>query len=40
MNTYSPLQEESKQSVLQYECNICLDVANEPVITPCGHLFW
>ncbi len=23
-----------------FECNICLEQATEPVITPCGHLFW
>ena len=23
-----------------YECHICLEVASEPVLTPCGHLFW
>lgn len=23
-----------------FECNICLETASEPVLTPCGHLFW
>ena len=23
-----------------YECNICLDTANDAVVTMCGHLFW
>ena len=23
-----------------FDCNVCLDVASEPVITLCGHLFW
>ncbi|KAL6840857.1 hypothetical protein ACP4OV_029383 [Aristida adscensionis] len=22
-----------------YECNVCLDTAKDPVVTPCGHLF-
>eukprot|EP01105_Mastigella_eilhardi_P001500 TRINITY_DN117_c0_g4_i1.p1 TRINITY_DN117_c0_g4~~TRINITY_DN117_c0_g4_i1.p1 ORF type:complete len:198 (+),score=54.86 TRINITY_DN117_c0_g4_i1:32-625(+) len=22
-----------------FECNICLDAASEPIVTPCGHLF-
>jgi len=22
-----------------FECNICFDTANEPVVTLCGHLF-
>jgi len=24
----------------KFECNICFDVANEPVVTTCGHLYW
>ena len=32
--------ETSDQHINQYECNICLEVASEPIITPCGHLFW
>ena len=23
----------------EYDCNICLEIANEPIITTCGHLF-
>jgi E3 ubiquitin-protein ligase RNF5 len=23
-----------------FECNICFDAASEPVVTPCGHLYW
>ena len=23
-----------------FDCNICLDVATDPVITVCGHLYW
>jgi len=22
------------------ECNICLDIARDPVVSICGHLFW
>lgn len=23
-----------------FECNICFDAVNEPVLTTCGHLYW
>lgn len=23
-----------------FECNVCFDIVNEPVLTLCGHLFW
>lgn len=29
----------NKESASQYECNICLDVAKDAVISMCGHLF-
>jgi len=37
MNRAQMQDEESKSNL--YECNICLETATEPVITPCGHLF-
>ncbi len=24
----------------KYQCHICMELANKPVVTPCGHLFW
>ncbi|KAJ7568353.1 hypothetical protein O6H91_01G028800 [Diphasiastrum complanatum] len=27
------------QASVSFECNICLEVANDPVVTLCGHLF-
>lgn len=34
----NPNEKESNNN--NFECNICLDTAREPVITLCGHLFW
>ena len=24
----------------KYQCHICMEMANKPIVTPCGHLFW
>ncbi|GAA5920724.1 hypothetical protein JCM1841_004959 [Sporobolomyces salmonicolor] len=29
----------SKEKEEAFTCHICLDMAEEPVVTPCGHLF-
>jgi hypothetical protein len=26
--------------IKQFECKVCIEIANEPVVTLCGHLFW
>ncbi|KAG1361979.1 E3 ubiquitin-protein ligase RNF5 [Cocos nucifera] len=31
--------EEKSRNAANFECNICLDMATEPVVTSCGHLF-
>ena len=32
--------EEEKNNDSSFECNICLDIASDAVISLCGHLFW
>lgn len=32
-------KEEKGNAAANFECNICLDMAQEPVVTSCGHLF-
>lgn len=33
-------KEENEERMKQFECKICLEIAYEPVVTQCGHLFW
>ena len=38
----NPEKEESKENDAdnsEFECNICFDSPNQPVVTPCGHLY-
>jgi hypothetical protein len=28
------------EKIKQFECKICMELATEPVVTLCGHLFW
>lgn len=35
----SSIKQVEKEAGSFYECNICLDVAKEPILTCCGHLF-
>ena len=30
----------NKETDGNFECNICLDVAKDAVVSLCGHLFW
>ena len=31
---------EEEKNDSSFECNICLDIASDAVISLCGHLFW
>ncbi|MQL75672.1 hypothetical protein Taro_008046 [Colocasia esculenta] len=31
--------EDRNANAVNFECNICLELAKDPVVTPCGHLF-
>lgn len=33
-------KEEPKLNNDSFECNICFDTAQDPVVTVCGHLYW
>lgn len=34
-------KKDSESNILEkFECTVCLEVAKEPVVTECGHLFW
>ena len=37
VNTKQPSSNSS--SIIGFECNICLDLAKDPIVTLCGHLF-
>lgn len=28
------------ERIRQFECKVCTEIASEPVVTLCGHLFW
>lgn len=33
-------EQEQEERDKGFECAICLEIATEPVVTQCGHLFW
>lgn len=45
MTTTAPLgarsasMQEMQEAASQFECNICLEIAKDPVVTMCGHLY-
>ena len=32
--------DDRNDAAANFECNICLDVASDAVISLCGHIFW
>ena len=39
-NDFLMNEEEKEEALQRFECNICLEISSQPVITKCGHLFW
>ncbi|KAI8971412.1 hypothetical protein BDF20DRAFT_678224 [Mycotypha africana] len=38
-NSSDAMQQPTLDDVMTYQCNICFDVASNPVLTLCGHLY-
>jgi E3 ubiquitin-protein ligase RNF5 len=38
-STKPPKKEDEKKDDSMYECNICLDIAKDAVVSMCGHLY-
>jgi len=32
-------EKDSDKSISNFECTICMEIAKEPVVTKCGHLY-